>query len=215
MQMRNSWMRLVTTVGLALGLWIGSGQAAQATPVPPGGFSLIEVTSLGLLAPLSPAILAPGEADTLFGAVFARFPIVDVTGPLGSPAQIAHTGGLSLSSDAGSVSLTNFVIDLVAGRVFAEVDGSGSANFPLFDLVPCSALGLCPVGGASSIVTGIGLNFTPEAAGAISDFFDVNLPAGTPFGILKQVTVVVPEPGTALLLFSGLSGLAWASRRRA
>lgn len=213
MKMRSAFSRGSLLAVATLGLLLGSGRGAEATPVPPGGFTLVEITSIGALSPLSPAILAPGELGTLFGATFAQFPVIDVTGPLGSPSLIAHSGGLSLTNGSVTLELTSFLIDVPAGKLFAEVNGSGSSDFALFDLVPCVGLGTCPVGNASSILTGIGLNLTAGASSALAEFLGVNLPAGTPFGIVKQVTVV-PEPGTALLLFSGLAGLAWSSRRR-
>ncbi|CAG1006639.1 hypothetical protein MYXO_03495 [Myxococcaceae bacterium] len=200
-------------VGAALGLLVAAGRPAQALPVPPGGFTLVEVTSIAALLPLSPAPIAPALVDDLFGATFLRFPVTDVTGPLGSPTLVGHSGGLSLTNGVNVLTLTNYVIDVPAAKLFAEVNGSGSSDFPLFDLVPCSGLGTCPVGNASSVLTGIGLNLTPQASSALLEILGAQLPAGTPFGIVKQITVV-PEPGTALLLLSGLAGLAYSSRRR-
>lgn len=198
----------------ALGMASAGAGTANATPVPPGGFTLVEVTAINAILPLDPQVIAPAEAGVLFGATFLRFPITEITGPFGSPTTILHTGGISLSNGPTTVTFENFLIDTGAGKLFAEVNDSGVSDFPLFDLVACSGLGTCPVGGASSILTGIGLNLTPAASSALLEFLGANLPAGTPFGIVKQVTVVVPEPGTALLLFSGLAGLAYASRRR-
>jgi hypothetical protein len=179
--------------------------------VPSGGFTLVEVTSIAFLQALNPVILAPGESATLFGDLFARFPVTGVTGDL---ATIEHAGGISLSNGGPVLSLTNFVIDTGLNKLFAKVNGSGAADFPLFDLVPCASIGTCPVGTNFSVLTGIGLNYTPQARSALLELLGVNVPDGAQFGIVKQVTVPVPEPGTALLALSGLIGLAIAGRRR-
>jgi len=210
--MRNR-LRALSGLALALGLGLGaSGSQAAPIPVPPGGFTLVELTAFSTLAPLGPAVIAPGEGpQTLFGAVFVRFPVTAFDDAAG---LILHDGGLSFGG--GILRLEDFVVDTVAGKLFAAVNGSGVSDFPLFDLVPCTAIGTCPVPGAgSSILTGIGLELTPEGSGALQTFLDASVPAGTPIGIVKQVTIV-PEPTTALLLAGGLGGLAWAgSRRRA
>lgn len=209
MSRAHSLRSLLLATSLLLG--ITASGTAGAVPVPPGGFTLVEVTSLDVIAPLDPTILAPAEADTLFGDLFVRFPVVDVTGAIDT---IGHTGGVSLSDGVTTVTLENFVIDLTVGQLLAEVNGSGSSDFPLFDLVPCgTTLGTCPVGGASSVLTGIGLNFTDGARSALFESFGVELPEGFQFGIAKQITIV-PEPGTAFLALAGIAGLARFGRRR-
>lgn len=207
--MRKLSLRPFASLALGAALVLAAGAAKAAPiPLPPGGFTLVELTAFDALAPLTPAVIAPGEGpQTLFGAVFVRFPVTAFDDAAG---LFEHSGGLSLGG--GLVSLENFVVDTVAAKLFAEVNGSGASDFPLFDLVPCSALGLCPVGTGSSILTGIGLNLTPQGSGAIFETFGVQIPAGTPVGIVKQVTIV-PEPTTALLLAGGLGGLAWAGSR--
>jgi hypothetical protein len=199
---------------VALGLLLTGARSAEATGIPPAQeFTLVEVTSADVLSILCPMVLPPAESGNLFNQTFYRFPITGFTGPASTPLTIQHAGGVKLQGNGNQVAFTNFLIDLTVGKLFAEVNGSGVSNFPLFDLVPCAAIGDCPVGGASSILTGIGLNFTDEARAAVADLFMVNIPAGFQFGIAKQITLI-PEPGTALLALTGLAGLAFASRSR-
>jgi hypothetical protein len=114
------------------------------------------------------------------------------------------------------LSLSDFVIQVAQNRVLAEVNNAGGSVFPLFNMVQCSTIGNCPVGGgANSVLTGIGLNLTPEARTALNTAFTgLNLPANFQVGILKQ-TPFVPEPGPGLLLLVGLAYFGITRRRTA
>lgn len=193
-------------------LFLVSGPA-DAAPVPPGGFSLIEVTSLSSLTGITLNAEAPAQMGTLFGDVFFQFPVIDVTGAITS---VGHSGGILLQRMATMLSLSDFVINVAQNRVLAEVNNAGGSVFPLFNMVQCSTIGNCPVGGgANSVLTGIGLNLTPEARTALNlAFSGLNLPANFQFGILKQTTFV-PEPGPGLLVLLGLFAIGVRSRRRA
>jgi len=204
-------------LGLAAGLALALGAAnASALPVVPGGWTLIEVTAIDDLNPLSPQVIAPGEVGTLFGDTFLRFPVTDVTQSGNQIQTVGHSGGISLSGGGNTVELTNFVIDLPSSTVNAELNGSGQSDFALFDIVPCIGLGGCQANGNNVVVTGYALNLTSGAASQLSSSLDTEIAAGFQVGILKQVeiTQVIPEPSTALLGLSGLVGLAVASRRR-
>lgn len=176
---------------------------------------MVELTSLDTFVSLTtttPGFPGPVEVDVLFDAVFVRFPITGITGDL---ASIEHAGGITISSQTGPfVIFMNLVLDTGANQIFAELNSSGTSNFPLFDLVPCQGIGTCPVGNNSSVLTGIGLNFSPEAHAALLDI-GVELPINLQFGIVKQVSItLLPEPATAMLVLAGLGGIALASRRR-
>jgi len=193
--------RILLSAVCALFLVTGS---ANAAPVPPGGFSLIEVTSLSSLTNITLNAEAPAQMGSLFGDVFFHFPVIDVTGNITS---IGLSGGILLNRMATMLSLSDFVINVAQNRILAEVNNAGGSVFPLFNMVQCSVIGNCPVGGGNAVLTGIGLNLTPEARTAM------NLPANFQFGILKEVTVV-PEPTTGLLLIAGLFAVGARARRR-
>ncbi len=214
MRSRAFSFRGVVLGAIALGLLLTGARSAEATGIkPPQEYTLVAVTSIDVLSILCPEILPPAQSGNLFNETFYRFPITGFTGPIDAIETIQHSGGVKLQGNKAVLSLTNFLIDLTVGKLFAEVNGSGMSNFPLFDLVPCSAVGDCPVGDASAILTGIGLNFTDEARAAILNTFKIDIPPGFQFGIAKQITLI-PEPGTALLALTGLAGLAFASRSR-
>jgi hypothetical protein len=185
---------------------------SSAAPVPPGGFSLIEVTSLSSLTGITLNAETPAQMGTLFGDTFFRFPVIDVTGTITS---IGHSGGILLQRMTTMLSLSDFIINVAQNRVLAEVNNTGGSVFPLFNMVQCSTIGNCPVGGgANSVLTGIGLNLTPEARTALNTAFSgLNLPANFQFGILKQTTFI-PEPATGLLVVAGLALVGVRSRRR-
>ncbi|HEX5064726.1 MAG TPA: PEP-CTERM sorting domain-containing protein [Myxococcota bacterium] len=201
--------RILLSAVCALFLVTGS---ANAAPVPPGGFSLIEVTSLASLTNITLNAEAPAQMSSLFGDVFFRFPVIDVTGNITS---IGHAGGILLQRMATMLSLSDFVINVAQNRILAEVNNAGGSVFPLFNMVQCSTIGNCPVTGGTAVLTGIGLNLTPEARTAINNAFSgLNLPANFQFGILKEVTIV-PEPTTGLLVLAGLFAVGARARRRA
>jgi uncharacterized protein (TIGR03382 family) len=187
--------------------------SANAAPVPPGGFTDIEVTSATAIAGMGLTLTteAPATSGTLFGDLFFRFPVVDVTGNITS---IGNSGGFRLTQGATMLSLSDFVINVAMNRVFAEVNNVGGSVFPLFNMVPCQTIGNCPIGNTTAVLTGIGLNLTPEARTALNAAFaGINLPANFQFGIIKQVTIV-PEPTPGLLVFGGLLLVGLRSRRR-
>jgi hypothetical protein len=207
--MRRSLLSAACTI-----LLLTVGGSAGAAPVPPGGFTDIEVTSLSTLTSLGFTLNseAPAQLGTLFGDTFARFPVIDVTGNITS---IGHSGGILLTRGATSISVSDFVINVAQNRIFAEVNNAGGSTFPVFNMVPCQAIGTCPVGSVFAVLTGIGLNLTPEARTALNALFaGINLPVNFQFGIVKQVTLI-PEPGPALLVLAGLVALGVRARHRA
>ena len=61
-------------------------------------------------------------------------------------------------------------------------------------------------------ISGIGLNLTSTAAGVLTDVFSAPDLTGALIGVANST--IVPEPGTAILLGSGLAGLAYVGRPR-
>lgn len=203
-------MRHFLFAACAFLLFTGS---ADGAPVPPGGFTLMEITSLSSLTGITLSAEAPAQMGTLFADTFFRFPVIDVTGSITS---IGHSGGILLQRMTTMLSLSDLIINVTQNRVFAEVNNTGGSVFPLFNMVSCATIGNCPVGGGTNaVLTGIGLNLTPEARTAINAAFTgLNLPANFQFGIVKQVTLV-PEPTVGLLVLMGLGLVGVRSRRRA
>jgi len=151
---------------------------------------------------LVPSAIAPA---TLSGAV-ASFPITggETNGP---NAIITHSGGLTFTQASTSLSIGNFVIDTAASEVtgFAtNTNGLDVSSVPLFTIGP-----------------GLTLDLTGTAAGAISATFfggssDITQTlTGFRVGVADpQPTAVTPEPGSLLLMATGMLGLATTAYRR-
>jgi hypothetical protein len=173
---------------------IGGGQTLVT--LDPGFISLL--TGNGLV----PSAIAPA---TLSGAV-ASFPITGGSTSAGN-AIIDHSGGLTFTKGATFLSIGNFVIDTANSDVtgFAmNSSGLDVASAPLF-----------------TIGSGLTLALTGTAAGAISaTFFNgdsgiTQTLTGFKVGVADpQPTAITPEPGSLLLMGTGLLGVASVGYRR-
>ncbi len=183
---------------------------AQSLPII-GGVTSVTLTSapaltgLGLgVGGLGSAIISPGSA----GTPLAYFPVtggsIDTVSFAGS---IEHAGsGLSLSTAAVTLNLTNFVIDTVGGTL------SGNAA------VGSTALGVVPLfnlGSSGVAVAPFSLSLTSAAAGALTALFGVPDLTGFRIGDANTIPVtVVPEPATVLTMLAGLGLIGVMLRRR-
>ncbi len=117
-----------------------------------------------------------------------RFPIYrgnpDLSGPSG---DILHLGGIYFLGARGKhLSIRNFDIDLVAGKVFANRVNGAKAHVAILDL-DLSGLKVVQKDGAT-ILNGIKVNLDADAATALNATFSgLNLPAGLAFGTAQVV----------------------------
>ncbi|MCD9197961.1 hypothetical protein [Aeromicrobium wangtongii] len=134
-----------------------SGAGYTKVVVAPAVYNL--VTSAGI----TPAPLAGATAAPFKGTLAARFPI---TAYRLRGLQIRHSGGISLTAGAATISLSNFNIDLGRGRVSGVVAGSPGdvGRVDLFKIrgTDRADLGL------------VRLTLTSTAAGALNATFGVN-----------------------------------------
>lgn len=199
--------------GLALVLGLGAGNA-RALPLV-GDQTIVLLTSAGLLESVGIAVAPSGTAVValdVVGRPEAVFPITggDLTGLAGT---IEHDGsGLVLSQGSTELPLSNFLIDTTQLLLFGDTP---LGNVPLFDIGLCTNLagteGQCIDGDGSVLLDGFKLSLTSAAAGALSQVFGLPDLTGTQIGVAYIDARAVPEPGTALLVASGLAALA---RRR-
>lgn len=184
---------------------------AQSLPIVGGTTSVSLVSAPTLSAAglsvggLGSAQLSPGSD----GIPLAYFPVTGGTLNTATFAgTIQHAGsGLSLSTAAATVNLSNFVIDTGAGLLSGNVAVGGTALgvVPLFSL------------GSSGIATApFSLSLTSAAAGALSSVFGIPNLTGALIGNANTIpiTAAVPEPATYLSLAAGLGLLALTLRRR-
>jgi hypothetical protein len=173
--------------------------------------SPIGTTNVRVVAPL--AALGLGAAPTGTATVdltgvkpLFLFPITGGTIDASGNAVIQHNGsGLTLFSlDDASLAATvsDFIIDTLAGTVSGIVNGSGPTTV-LFNFG-----GIRP--------DGIILNVSSGLAGALTSVFGVSDLTGARFGFgnTDPVAAPVPLPASALLLISAVGLAGWAARRR-
>ena len=143
-----------------------------------------------------------------------------------SEGTIVHeaTAGLAFTSSAGSLSLTNLVIDLDFFVVTADVSGTGIGPVPdavVFDLTLCvfsAGSDPCLDGAGGIRLYGMGLRLSGEAAplvGAALGLTEEQVLAlsGPHLALALPVIRPIPEPGTLALVGAGLLGLAARKRR--
>lgn len=125
--MRKAILALLTVV-LALGMATALGAPAQAASKHTGkkvGYTQVVVAppvyDLIAGAGITPAPTAGAKAFAYKGTLAARFPI---TGYRLKGLQIRHSGGLSLTAGASTITVSDFTIDLSRLRVSGKVTGT-------------------------------------------------------------------------------------------
>jgi hypothetical protein len=152
------------SVSTALALGAAAALAATAVAAPaaaaPKNKGVTDVTILGgvfetltedLGFDIAPT--GPGQVRVEDGNVVATFGITGKTGD----AQIQHVGGLALTQDMTTATLSNFTIDLDSGFVSAVVNDSFRAD-------------VFAIGATTS--NGVTLEITPGAAMILDGAFD-------------------------------------------
>lgn len=105
------------------------------------------------------------------------FPITSNTANLTSvTGDILHSGGIYFVSRSASLEVGKFDIDLVAGKVFASQVNFASGRIAVLDL-DLSRLQVSTGSAGSTVLSGIGVNLDPAAAGALNATFGLGLPA--------------------------------------
>ena len=100
---------------------------------------------------------------------------------------IEHTGGLTLSHEGKSVTLTSFIIDTTSKQLTAMVSGQ---RVPIFDLNLASIKRLSGVGG-TIIASNIKMTLTSQAQSSLNSGLGVTgFTTGQPFGI-ATLTVAI------------------------
>ncbi|MGI8880984.1 MAG: hypothetical protein ACR2KJ_10865 [Jatrophihabitans sp.] len=103
------------------------------------------------------------------------FPITggnpDLTGPSG---DILHSGGIYFTNLRKSLAISNFDIDLAAGKVFATKVNFKAARIAVLDL-DLSGLSVSQSHGVTTL-SGIVVRLDPAAAGALNATFGLPLP---------------------------------------
>ncbi|PJI93734.1 hypothetical protein [Luteimicrobium subarcticum] len=123
-------------------------------------------------AGITPAPIGGAKAFAYKDTLAARFPI---TGYALSGLSIKHSGGISLTAGAATISLSDFSIDLARGKVSGVVNGSiGSVG----------RVDLFTIAGTNRLDLGlVRLKLTDTAAGALDSTFGVDaFSAGDTFG---------------------------------
>ncbi len=150
----------------------------------------------------------------------SRF-LFDITGGDADPATLAgtilHAGaGLDLATSAGLVTLSNFTIDTVARRVFADVAFNGSTMKTGADIFRFKLKGFTT--GQITDITNpiIPLLITGRTSQLL--FSTLNLPrlAGQQFAVVATAPTftAVPEPAAWSLLILGFGAIGAGMRRR-
>lgn len=171
---RRSLVSLATAVLTAIALVLVGPTAAQAKPAKPTksiGYTQVVVDpavyALIGSAGITPAPIDGAKAFAYQGTLAARFPI---SGYALNNLRIKHTGGISLTAGAATISLSKFNIDLARTAVSGEVAGTigsvGRVDLFRVKFSDKPRLGL------------VKLTLTDTAAGALNATFGVSAFSG-------------------------------------
>jgi hypothetical protein len=116
-------------------------------------------------------------------------------------SQILKTtpGGFDITGNFNTVSLDDWGVDLNSDTVTARINGDAVSSV-------IAELGLSNEGTATMF-------YSSALADAFNDAFSTDVNAGDVLGV-SSLVFVIPQPGTALLLGLGLTGLGAAGRSR-
>ncbi|MDJ0847175.1 MAG: PEP-CTERM sorting domain-containing protein [Myxococcota bacterium] len=211
--------RATRACAAALPLLFFFAGAAGADPVETiNGATQIYVSAFGALEDEGAIVLPGGTAEVEFiDALPSPFVFYDITSVDEVAEQIFHDGSLlTISANSNSVALSDFLIDVDAGFVLADVASLGTnlMGAPIFALDQfCSLDEPCIGLDGTSTIEGVGLTLTAAAASVLTG--ELGLPDLTdaPIGVANSTYTLIPEPGTAALMGLGLLGLARAGRR--
>jgi len=176
---------LLLLSGLLLTFFLASPSASATTPAHHGRLSgtTTVTTAPGVVATLIKAGVLPLPArDTGFSLGYRHglsarygFPITGGNPDLANGAgDILHAGGITFVGRHARLQVTNFDIDLAAGKVFATKVNGASARVALLDL-DLSKLKVA-TGRGTTTLSGIGLKLDPAGAGALNATFGLTLP---------------------------------------
>lgn len=176
---------LALTASLIAGLVV-SATPASATPTHRSsrlGTTAV-TTAPGIAGTLLKAGILPLPVPgTDFRLGFSRglnvtygFPITSSTADLSGPSgDILHSGGINfIGLRGGKLEIGKFDIDLAAGKIFATQVNFAPGRIPVLAL-DLSGLKVAQKNGAT-VLSGISLKLTPEAAGALNATFRIALP---------------------------------------
>jgi hypothetical protein len=109
-------------------------------------------------------------------AVSYRFPITSNTANLAQGSgDINHAGGILFVSGKAKLEIGKFDIDLAAGKIYARQVNFAPARIAVLDL-DLSGLQVRTGRDDSTVLSGIGLDLDPVAAGALNSTFGLSLP---------------------------------------
>lgn len=212
-------------LGCAVALSVVLGASgAQALPLSGDQTEILLTSAPSLMissvtiSALGTGVIAGDNTGLLPGLATRQQALLPVTGGETDTTDIFHDGsGLRFSNGVSDVDLTDLHLNIALSTVTGTLAAGGNTfnDVTLFGVFPCIAqLGSCVDGDLSIIVDGLRLDYSEAVGAALQDMFGVNGATGTQFGVAYPDIRAVPEPSVALLLVSGLAGLAVQGRRR-
>lgn len=193
--------------------------AAQATPVAAiNGESEIYLSAAVALGNMGVSVIPGGTGDLVAGlGVPGPFVFYNVTSVDNATQEIFHDGSVLSLTVSNTVELSNFVIDLAQGFVFADVasPSTNALGASVFEITKsCSFANPCIGLDGTSTIDGLELSLTADAAQALTTDLGIQDLTGSPIGVSNSIYTLVPEPGTGLLTITGLLILGRIGRRR-